>query len=717
MHSALPDTQDLVLIGGGHTHALVLRMWAMAPLPGVRITVINPGPSAPYSGMLPGHLAGHYSREALDIDLVRLARAANARVILGAAERIDLSRKEVHVAGRPAIGYDIASIDIGIHSRMPALPGFADHAIPVKPLAPFAAAWDAYRNGNGPARVAVIGGGVAGAEIALAFANALKTRARPTSITIIERDTALTALRAPAANKLRKTLLDHDISLRENTRIKKIEAGRIQMQDGTIEADFICGAAGARPHPWVADIGLRHTDGFIDIGPDLRSSDPSVFAVGDCAHMTASPRAKAGVYAVRQAPVLYHNLRVALSGEGATKRYRAQKDYLKLISLGEKSALVDRFGLALKGPLLWQWKDHIDQKFMRKFNNLPKMTAATLPRHHATGMIEAIGPKPMCGGCGSKVGQGALTRSLHCVTTTRDDVITLPGDDAAFLMTGGARQVISTDHLRAMVLDPVMMTRIAAIHALGDIWAMGASPQAVTVSLILPRQSRNLAERMMTEIMQTAQDVMAEAGAQIVGGHSTMGAELTIGFTLTGLCDQPPISLSGARPGNALILTKPIGSGVLMAAEMAGEAEGADVASALSVMTQSQAGAAHHLRGARAMTDVTGFGLLGHLRNICNASGVGARLKVDSVPLMPGALELSRAGTRSTLYPDNRQALPDLPETPLNALLFDPQTAGGLLAAIPASQAEKILGDLLNEGYGAALIGHMTDQAGQIDIV
>lgn len=716
MHMPLPDTQDLVLIGGGHTHALVLRMWGMNPLPGARITVINPGPTAPYSGMLPGHLAGHYDRAALDIDLVKLARFAGARVVQGSVTGIDVQAKQVHVPGRPPIAYDYASIDIGIHSRMPALPGFAEHAVPVKPLAPFASAWESYRTGTGPASVAVIGGGVAGCEIALAFAHALGQRGRAARITVLERDDALTALRKPAADRLRAAMQDFGIDLIERAQVARIEDGRVVLQDQTIEAGFICGAAGTRPHPWVADLALAQTDGFIDVDKHLLTSDPAIFAVGDCAHMTDQPRPKAGVYAVRQAPILLHNLRAALSGKGAMKPYKAQDDYLKLVSLGGKRALVDRYGLALSGAWLWRWKNHIDQKFMDQFRHLPQMATPALPADHAAGMIEAIGPKPMCGGCGSKLGQGALARAISCVTATRDDVVTLPGDDAAYLKTGGARQVMTTDHLRAMVLDPVVMTRITALHALGDIWAMGADPQAATVNLILPPQSRALAERQMAEIMATAQEVMAEAGAQIVGGHSTLGAELTIGFTLTGLCAREPISLSGAKPGDALILTKPIGSGVVMAAEMAGRARGEWVEAALSRMCQSQGPAARLLAEAHAMTDVTGFGLLGHLRNICRASGVGARLDLSEIRLMPGALTLSEQGIRSTIYPDNRAALPDLPKTPVNDLLFDPQTAGGLLAAVPGD-AQAVLATLTASGFDAAIVGQITANPDQIDVV
>ena len=137
----LPLTRDLVLVGGGHTHALVLRKWAMMPLAGVRVTLVNPGPDAPYSGMLPGFVAGHYGRGDLDIDLVRLARFAGARIVLGTVRGIDTAARQVHVPDRPPIAYDLASVNVGITSAMPDLPGFAEHGIPAKPLGPFARRW------------------------------------------------------------------------------------------------------------------------------------------------------------------------------------------------------------------------------------------------------------------------------------------------------------------------------------------------------------------------------------------------------------------------------------------------------------------------------------------------------------------------------------------------------------------------------------------------
>ena len=707
MQTPLPLTRDLVLLGGGHTHALLLRKWGMNPLAGVRLTVINPGPTAPYSGMLPGFVAGHYSREELDIDLVRLCRFAGARIILGAANGVDAKQRLVHVPERPPIAYDVLSIDVGITSAMPDLKGFAKHGIPAKPLGAFASRWDVFRQSAQSPEIAVIGGGVAGAELAMAMSFAMGGKS---SVRLIDRGLALKDLDGSARSKMLDALAQGGVELVENADVIAVDESGVLLGDGrTISAQFVTGAAGARPHGWQAEIGVEMHDGFIAINPYLQSSDPAIFAVGDCAHMTASPRPKAGVFAVRQAPVLFDNLRAALSS-GKLRDYQPQRDYLKLISQGRKSALAEKLGTAFQGPLLWKWKDHIDRKFMDQFDNLTTMKSPELPRVMATGVREALGDKPMCGGCGAKVGRGALRGVLaNLPPISRDDVQSVVGDDAAVLKTGGQTQIMTTDHLRSFFADPVVMTRIAAIHALGDAWAMGAKPQAATANLILPRMSAELQSRTLSEIMQTAHEVMADAGAAIVGGHSSLGDELTIGFTITGPCDRAPITIAGAKAGDILILTKPVGSGVIMAAEMAGQVRGEIVAKALKLMATGQAEAARILGDAHAMTDVTGFGLAGHLSGICEASGVSAEVALGDVPFMDGAVELAASGMKSSLFADNRSGAGPVfgADGSRGDLLFDPQTAGGLLAAVDPRDADAVLLTLKAAGYPAVCIGEI----------
>ncbi len=704
MLTSLPDTRDLVFVGGGHAHALVLRMWGMNPLPGVRLTVIDPQAAAPYTGMLPGHIAGHYARADLDIDLVRLARFAGARLIMGRAVAMDLAAQVVTVEGYGVVPYDVASVDVGITSDMPALAGFAEHGVAAKPLGRYSAEWAAFLEAGG-GDVAVIGGGLAGVELAMAMAHALGGRGQ---VSIIERQ-ALLAEQSPRHQRiLRSELARWKVSIHEHTEAAEVRPDAVLLSNGTsVSATMTVGAAGARPHDWLAETGLALKDGFIRVDEALRTSDPNVFACGDCCHQDPSPRPKAGVYAVRAAPLLLNNLKAAF-GAGQTKPFRPQKTFLKLISLGDKQALADKGGFGPKGALMWKWKDHIDQKFMNMFRDLKPMAGPAVPSEVADGVREELGGgKPLCGGCGAKVAAGPLRAALANVTqTSHPDLVTGPGDDAAIVRMGEVTQVITTDHLRAFWEDPKVFARITTIHALGDIFAMGARPQTALVNLTLPRMSPRLQERRLAEVMEGITGALAECGAALGGGHTTLGAELSLGLTLTGTLDSPARTKAGARVGDALILTRPLGSGVIMAAEMQLAADGRDVAALLSAQVQPRMAEAEALRGVNALTDVTGFGLGGHLGEMLEASGCGAVIDLDAVPAYAGARELLVQGQKSSLHDLNRTAAPiDGLIPPEAEILYDPQTAGGFLAAVPQDDVPALMAALQGAGAQPAVIG------------
>lgn len=723
MHAApTPLLADLVLIGGGHAHALVLRRWGMDPLPGVRVTLINPGPAAPYTGMLPGQIAGHYAPGEILIDLVRLARFAGARLILDRAVGLDPARREILLEGRPPLSYDLASLDIGISSDLPALPGFAAHAVAAKPLGGYAARWEAFLADAPQApRVVIIGGGIGGVELALASAHRLRQSGRAPQVSVLEQtDAPLAGIGRGARAALLAHMAAAGITLLTGARAARIGGGSVRLEDGRdLPSDFTLSVAGARPQGWLEGTGLRLHEGFVCVNRELQSSDTALFAVGDIAHMPFAPRPKAGVFAVRQAPVLHHNLRAVLTG-GRLRAFTPQRDYLKLVSTGGRNAVADKFGLRLDAQHLWRWKDRIDRAFMAKFASYPVM-APPLPAGPALrGLAEALAARPLCGGCGAKVGAADLAAALaRLPAPVRGDVITGAGDDAAVLAGLGGVQVISTDHLRAFTDDARLMARITATHALGDIWAMGAAPQAALAQITLPRLSPAMARAMLREIMEAAGAVFRAAGADVVGGHSSIGAELTIGFTVTGLAAKV-IAKSGARPGDRLILTKPLGTGIILAAEMAlalvpGLVLGQSVAACHAAMTRPLGPPASHLAPhATAMTDITGFGLAGHLLEILTASGCGAHLRLQDVPALPGAVALAAAGQESSLAPANRAATAagmaagmGAAEGPQAALLFDPQTAGGLLATVPAGQAEALLAALRASGEEAAIIGEI----------
>jgi len=718
MHPDWPLSRDLVLVGGGHTHALVLRKWGMNPLAGARVTLINPSPTSPYTGMLPGYIAGHYAREDLEIDLVRLARFAGARIIFDTACGLDSQARRVHLEGRPPLQYDVVSIDIGVTAALPDIDGFEENAHSVKPLGAFAIAWQCFldtpRASNTRTDCVVIGGGVAGVELALAMASRLQRSGfGQARVTLIEaRSELLLGSSAAVRRNLKQALRLHQVSVLTGTQVSRISPEAVELADGTgLAADFVVSAAGASPYPWLAQTGLAHTGGFLNVGSDLRSvTDPEVFAAGDCAHLTHAPRPKAGVFAVREAPVLFDNLRARLSGL-PMRHYSPQSDYLKLISMGEKTATANKYGLTASGSSVWWLKDRIDRTFMTRLSDLSPMPPAPAPSVRALDEDAASQAQMLCGGCGSKVGRTSLIAGLASPDPATDaDTVTGVGDDAAVLRTGSGLQVISTDHLRAFVEDPYLLAQIAAVHALGDVWAKGAAPQSGLLSLIIPRMSERMQTATVAEVVAAVRKVLGEAGADLVGGHTSMGRELTIGLTVTGRLDRPVIGHSGARPGDAIILTKPIGTGVILAADMRGLARGDVLKRALASMQRPSAVAASLLSpAAHAMTDVTGFGLAGHLLNILEASNVAARIALSSLPVLPGAEQLAANGVRSSLWRSNAglEAQVSRPTSPLSDLLYDPQTAGGLLAIVAAEHAADLIASFEACSEPAFMIGQI----------
>ena len=477
--------------------------------------------------------------------------------------------------------------------------------------------------------------------------------------------------------------------------------------------------------------------------PTLEStSHPGVFAAGDCAAVLAHPREKAGVFAVRQGPPLARNLRRALRGL-PPRPFTPQRRYLSLIGTGGRHAVATRGGaLVFEGGWVWRWKDRIDRRFMRKFADLPAMAGDAkpgLPGGLAGGdaMRELSAVAMRCGGCGAKVGATVLDRVMRRIEpVARDDVLIgldAP-DDAAVVETPPGKVTVHTvDSFRAMIDDPYLFGRIAANHSLGDVFAMGAEPQTALAVATLPYGIESKVEDTLAQMMAGATEVLREAGAALVGGHTSEGAELALGFAVSGLADRGTILRKGGmRPGDRLVLTKPLGTGALFAADMRYKARGAWITAALDTMQQSNQAGARCLRrrSASACTDVTGFGLLGHLVEMIRASevdrggdaggavrgdaGVDVALDLGAIPFLAGALDTVAAGITSSLQPQNlrlRRAVRDherAADDPRWPLLFDPQTAGGLLASVAGSEAEDCVEELRALGYPrAALIGRV----------
>ena len=322
-----------------------------------------------------------------------------------------------------------------------------------------------------------------------------------------------------------------------------------------------------------------------------------------------------------------------------------------------------------------------------------------------------------------------LTQVLRHVLPVEDQNVLVghtTGDDAAvYRLTDDRALVVTADFFTPVVDDPYDFGRIAATNALSDIYAMGAKPLFVLNLVGFPR--RLLSEGILDEIMRGGSDVMRSVGVPILGGHSVDDDEPKYGLVAIGEVDPVRmVTNSSARAGDALVLTKPIGSGVIATAIKSAQAPENVVAIAVDSMTTLNADAASVMvsNGITAATDVTGFGLLGHLRSLMRASNVSATLQADKVPMLLGARKLAEAGH----IPDgSKRNLDDLAsdvsfETSVDEvtkiLLADAQTSGGLLMSVPAERLENVTDGLAETASTAAVIGHVAQgPAGNIKVI
>jgi selenide,water dikinase len=415
------------------------------------------------------------------------------------------------------------------------------------------------------------------------------------------------------------------------------------------------------------------------------------------------------VFAVRQGPHVASNLRLALAGH-EPRPVRLQRRALALIATADGCAIASRGPWFARGHWLWRLKDRIDRRFMTKYRDLPAMPVAPIP-------LDAM----RCGGCGAKIGAQMLSEALaELQPTQRPDVVlglAERDDAAAVTVPPGKVAVHSVDHFRAFVDDPYLFGRIAANHALGDLFAMNAEPQTALAICTLPFGPERRTVATLKDMLVGALSVFDAHGASLVGGHTSEGAELALGFAVNGLADPARLTRkSGLRPGDRLILAKPLGTGALLAANMRGKCNGRWLDGALVSMQLSSRDAARIFaaHGARATTDVTGFGLAGHLAEMLRASGVRAALDLDAIPILDGAAETMAAGIFSTLQQQNAQAVATDLHAPgsRQAILFDPQTAGGLLAGVPEADAAACLAALREIYPQAAIIGAVLPAGG-----
>ncbi len=375
-----PAAHRLVLVGGGHTHAQVLRSLSLRPEPGLAVTLVTDRLLTPYSGMLPGHVAGVYRRSEMHIDLERLAAASGAALVASPAVGIDRRTKRLIVAEGPPVPYDTLALNIGVTPDLSGIAGAERHAVPVKPIGAFLARLDALMadaaRPDGPRRLVLVGGGAAGVELALALRTRLAGMAdggRPFWIGLLAGNGVVPTLNAGVQRRARAALERHRIGVIDGFRAVEVNGDGVRAQDGRfIAADAVLVSTAARAPSWLSGTDLKLApDGSVQTHRTLTAvDDGALFAVGDCAVVAEESRPKAGVFAVRQGPVLAENLRRRVRGETLLS-HAAQRDYLAILATGDGRAIAGRGGwFAIEGRWVWRWKDWIDRRFTALFSSL-----------------------------------------------------------------------------------------------------------------------------------------------------------------------------------------------------------------------------------------------------------------------------------------------------------------------------------------------------------
>jgi selenide,water dikinase len=388
----------LVLLGGGHSHAIALKLWGMQPLPDIRITLISDTPYAPYSGMLPGYVAGFYSFEECHIHLPPLAEFAGAQYISDRAIGLDLQHNRVLLAEGSPVAFDVLSINIGSTPSAIAIPGAAQCAIPAKPVPRFLKSWQQVvaqveHAPAAPICLGIVGGGAGGVELALTMHARLQQLLQQwgqcqdnLEIHLFHAGAELMPGHSAAVRgRLQRLLVQRGIQLHLSERVCAVRSisdptpsphstgynpVQIECESGlSLECDRLFWVTNAAAPNWLHQSGLvTDSSGFVLVRNTLQSvSHPHIFAAGDIATMVRHPHPKAGVFAVRQGKPLVENWRSLLLGK-PLKPYIPQPQILALIGTGDGRAIASRGNWGL-GPSswLWWWKDRIDRAFMERF--------------------------------------------------------------------------------------------------------------------------------------------------------------------------------------------------------------------------------------------------------------------------------------------------------------------------------------------------------------
>lgn len=716
-------SRDLVLVGGGHSHVHVLRSLAERPIAGLRTTIISREVLTPYSGMLPGYIAGHYDWLDIHLDLATLCSVPGTRLITGTVSALDLDNRLLSCNDRPPVRFDLLSINVGTVPATGHVHGADRFGMAAKPINRFVLQWHVLREKllaepDRRFRIAVVGGGANSVELALAMDHRLRVTEGLNNIEMILIAAApelITGHKPQTRRMLMKELGKRHFDVHLGARVIAVEDGALETDvDGRLEIDEVLWATKAVPQSWPGDAGLVvDEDGFIMVNDKLQSlSDAKVFAAGDIATIVGDPRPKTGVFAVQQGRVLAENLRRAVAGE-ALKSFRSQDLFLSFISTGDRRAVVSRGDFAMTGRWVWRWKDWVDRRFMARF--AVRADSDSRPE----GTIMAAGVAAGASREGLARGDELLDRVFARLNLSLPaKAVVGTAEDAALLRpVVNSLEVQTIGSLGELVSDPYLLGRIAVAHTMNNIFSMGGVPRTAMVSVTIPLATRACMEDDLFLLLSGVVSALEPIGASVIAGHARVADRLNINIAVTGTVDESDaLYRRRAAIDNLLILTKPVGTGILLAAAREARCRSDWLFGAINSMQVAHLEALTTLRtaGVRSCTAIAESGVLGHVRDMVGGAKLSAELWPEHVPWLDGALELLATGSIEFLRDSNERVLEGLDcgefgsADPRVRGLSDAQTSGGLLVAIRAEKAVQCVSALREIGYlRTAIVGRV----------
>lgn len=700
----IPITNDLVLIGGGHSHLSVLMKLSKRPINGNRITLITNEIDTPYSGMIPGYIEGIYSWRDSHIDLYRLCLKLNVRFIHAEVERVSAYEKEIYFKDRPKIKFDVLSINTGIQSNNREIKGAAKYCLPVKPISKLT---NNFLNKiTNFKSIAFIGGGAGSVELALAIKKRFLNINQDIKITIITGKRGLLST-FPQKTKLTslKTLEKFKIDIIEYKRVLEVKPKQIILSDKSLlKIDKAILSTNSMTPKWLAKSDILLTkDNYILVNKSFQTNYKYVFASGDVIDFNNQNLKKAGVFAVRSGKPLAINIRKFILGKKLVE-YKFNKNYLALIGTSKRSAIATKYNLTFNSRFFFYLKKYIDQNFIKKFSDFRIRKKFTLDALKTDVLNIFVKHKEkitdendimQCKGCAAKVPLNALKQALpKDIVSTSEDAVSVPGHPELYQ---------TVDMISSIITDPFLLGKIAANHSISDMVSVNSKITSAMMILQLPLSKTEINSRDLEQVLLGANEIFKTIDCPLIGGHTMIGKDKDpiIGFSILGQKQKKIKIVKNRRKiktKDLLILTEKIGSGLIFAGINNYLIDSYFQTDVIKQMIKGNLnfGKISNQLNILSMTDITGFGLANHLLNLIKRdnSKTGLTIYPNKIPLFEGVNECLNKDIKSSLFKSNydiaqKDIIYKRDKSKLDNILYDPQTVGGIAFIIPQEEKYK----------------------------